>query len=454
MGGLMNGLSELLKGFNTVDRFKKEGFDYRQKEAAAQAARDQELQKYQQQNEDWATKAASEADIGSPEGTDITSLIPSQVGDTVTRSRIAARAKGAGMQSKSYLKSLDLTNRREQDAQRQRDALARLDDQQAFAVELETLREKNRSGRKLTPAELDRQKWLEGQAELNRSNARTVAGMRGTGGTGMGGGSVSGKFRARPGMSPDEIMSELEQVDPAAAAHVKGLLAYQTDPKTFNTRTGEQSYLTGIASLVDPSYDQRQYGVSAGVRKDFTYGKSADKTLSLNTVMQHLGELRKSAAPLENTFSQDFNTFRNNLRTRFGDDAVTQFDWDATAVTDEIANVFKSTGVTDQAVDQWKGKITSASSPAQMMKGWESAVKLLQGRLGSLEHRYTQGMGAPGKFSIVSPGAQAVAADILPGGLTGVGAPSGGQHGKPVFKKRNPDGSMSYKDADGNVWKE
>ena len=343
MGGLMNGLSELLKGFNTVDRFKKEGYDYRQKEAAAQAARDQAEQQYQQQNEKYLLGQAEDVAAGqegeyNPE--EFASQIPGQV-DQAKKLWMAKQLPGRVAERKSSIQYSKLLGDQTRDAQRARDAQSRLDDQQASQVELETLREKNRGMRGLTPAEQSRMNFLERQGELNRNNAVKVAGMRGAGGVGMGGGSVTGKFRVTPGMTPDQIMSELEQVDPAAAAHVRGLVGYQTDPGTFNTRTGERSYLTGIASLVDPTYDQRQYGVSAGVRKDFTSGKTAGTLTSLNTVISHMDTLGKAAEALGNTNLQDWNTLKNAASTRLGAEQVTQFNLTSTALENELATVFK-----------------------------------------------------------------------------------------------------------------
>jgi hypothetical protein len=101
--GFLDGLLTTLGGFSDVKQIDKEGFDFREKRKSAQEARDELTRTYAQKAEDDATKALAEASIGAPEGTDISSLIPSQVADAQTRARIAARVPGAAAQTKSAL---------------------------------------------------------------------------------------------------------------------------------------------------------------------------------------------------------------------------------------------------------------------------------------------------------------------------------------------------------------
>jgi hypothetical protein len=92
MGGFGSALGDLLSGFHDVKRIDKEGFDWREE-------RDHAEQLRRQQEEDYATKAATEASVGGVEDSELASMIPGQV----NQARVMARARGAGLQQKSAL---------------------------------------------------------------------------------------------------------------------------------------------------------------------------------------------------------------------------------------------------------------------------------------------------------------------------------------------------------------
>lgn len=183
MGGFLEGLKALAGGWSDVKQIDKTGFDFREKRAAEQAARDQLNQKYQQDNEDWATQAATEADLGGADEGAIASQLPAGVNKALT----LARMKGLGLQSKSSLESTKLYNRQLLDAQKARDAQKRLDDQQAAAEELARIKEKIRANQPLSPREQAVITSNEGIAKDRNAAVVTAAATRGSGG-GRGGG--------------------------------------------------------------------------------------------------------------------------------------------------------------------------------------------------------------------------------------------------------------------------
>lgn len=159
--GFLDGLLTTLGGFSDVKQIDKEGFDFREKRKAAQEARDELTRTYAQKAEDDATRALAEASIGAPEGTDIESLIPQQVSDAVTRSRIAARVPGAAAQTKSSLaQTKAYTDMLMQDKRgEQRLEQIGLTGQQA--QERDALKFKMQQGRGLSPAEQQKLDALE-----------------------------------------------------------------------------------------------------------------------------------------------------------------------------------------------------------------------------------------------------------------------------------------------------
>ena len=179
MGGFLSGLGELLGGFNAARRIDKEGFDWREKAAQAEAARQQQQTGWQQQNEDWATKAATEASLGAPEGEDISSLIPYEQG--INKARVMARARGAGLQSKSALKGQDIYNRQNEILLRNQGALDVTKERGDQAQALARVKASLDAGEQPSPRDIA---LIQMRGAVQKDVATTLAGMRGASGTG------------------------------------------------------------------------------------------------------------------------------------------------------------------------------------------------------------------------------------------------------------------------------
>jgi len=142
--------------------------------------------------------------------------------------------------------------------------------------------------------------------------------------------------------------------------------------------------------------------------------------------------LGKAAEALGNTNLQDWNTLKNAASTRLGAEQVTQFNLTSTALENELATVFKQTGATDQEIAQWRQRLSSSQSPAQLQGMLAQAVELLGGRTSALEHRYQQGMGKPADFSFLNPKSQGIVDRLAPGVMPGKS--TGGGPAKPRSK--------------------
>lgn len=100
--GFMDGIRDVLGGFNAVKQIDSDGFDWREKRAAQQAARDQEVQQYEQANQDYLTKAGSEAMIGGMPESEAGGVLPADL-DPIRRKAAIARMVGQSAQAKSSL---------------------------------------------------------------------------------------------------------------------------------------------------------------------------------------------------------------------------------------------------------------------------------------------------------------------------------------------------------------
>ena len=208
------------------------------------------------------------------------------------------------------------------------------------------------------------------------------------------------------GTTPPGVKNEdaLNNLTPGQAQVVKQLVDYKINlPSGMALRTPYWQGILERASLYDTSFDATQYNVRLAVKKDFTSGKSANNIKSLNTAVDHLKTLSDAGKELENGSVQLWNKISNYGLTQVGDSRVTKFNNAATAIENELANVFKSIGATDQEIKAWRENINSSQSPKQLKENIEIVIKLLSGRLSALQNQYEVGLGKPKDFRFLSP---------------------------------------------------
>ena len=153
-------------------------------------------------------------------------------------------------------------------------------------------------------------------------------------------------------------------------------------------------------------FDATQYPIKLATRKDFTSGKTADNITSLNTAIYHLGNLQDVAQSLKNTKFRQYNSIKNWLSNEVGSPEVKRFLMDKTAVSGELANVFKRSGATDSEIENIRQALTSSDSPKQFMAVISEATSLLHGRLNALQDRWANVFGDNKPFRVLSPKAQ------------------------------------------------
>jgi len=192
----------------------------------------------------------------------------------------------------------------------------------------------------------------------------------------------------------------LEGLTKAQQETVKAIAEYRF-PVT-NLRNKEMMALVQRAYAYDPSFDAKEYAVRAGVRKDFASGKAAVNIRSLNTAVAHLDSLSKAAKGLNNGSITLWNEIKNYGLTKVGDPRVKKFNTSATAVSGELATVFKSTSGTDQEIKEWRQNMDTAGSPEQIQAFVDQGIELLGGRLRALQMQYQTGLGKAKDFRFLS----------------------------------------------------
>lgn len=223
-------------------------------------------------------------------------------------------------------------------------------------------------------------------------------------------------------------------------------------PSGFALRSPMWQAVLKRAVEINPEFDQKTYSERLKTKQDFATGRNARNIISANTAVDHLGTLKEAAVSLQNAGPQLWNLIKNTSLSAVGDDRVTAFNNAAVAVENELASLFKGTGATDQEIKQWRKNLSSSQSPEQIQKSIETAVKLLQGRVGAMEDLFKKKMGAEPAQPFLSDAAQATIDQLGVGKkpreksqATSRGIPEGARptgrtsQGKPVFKLPNGD---------------
>jgi hypothetical protein len=145
------------------------------------------------------------------------------------------------------------------------------------------------------------------------------------------------------------------------------------------------------------------YQANKAITRYFTSGEGAKNLNAFNTATAHLQQLGGVADALNNGDTQLVNKLGNNFGQQTGNPAPTNFDAVKTAVSGEIAKVFKGGGATDQEISEMNGTINRAESPAQLKGVINTYTSLMNSKKEALQQQYTQGkQGAP-NFSPNSP---------------------------------------------------
>lgn len=210
-----------------------------------------------------------------------------------------------------------------------------------------------------------------------------------------------GKIGTTPPGEKNE--AALEGLNEGQSAVVKKLTNYEIDlPSGMALRTPYWQAILERASLYDTSFSAEQYKTRLALKKDFTSGNGAKNIRSLNTAVQHLDTLTKAMKELDNAPVQFWNTVTNYGLTKVGDPRVTKFNTAATALSGELANVFKNTSGTDQEIKEWRKNLNTSDSPEQLLANINTVIELLGGRVGALQNQWEKGLGKPKDFNFLS----------------------------------------------------
>lgn len=184
----------------------------------------------------------------------------------------------------------------------------------------------------------------------------------------------------------------LKTLDPGRASQVKAIVeGRMAPPSSMALRSPQMVALIRDAAQYEPGFDMTKWTQRNSTVRDFASGKGAQNVTSLNTVIGHLGDLAEKADALGNYRIPLANTVTNAVSNATGDPRINNFRLARNAVADEMAKVFRSSGMSDHEIQQWKSTISEDMSPEQLRGAVKTGIGLLESRLSALSDQRNRG---------------------------------------------------------------
>jgi hypothetical protein len=202
--------------------------------------------------------------------------------------------------------------------------------------------------------------------------------------------------------TPEEVRSNLQQTNPSYLNYLDKVGTGEIQIGGRSTKQ-QQKILQDVA-YINPGLDQSKIQARYKTRNDFTSGKESLQIKSLNTAVNHLGELNDLIPKLSNTNMQFINAPKNFTAKQFGDPAITRFETVKNALAGELATIFKNTGGTDTEIKNIGATIDASGSPEQLKGNIQQAVNLMYGRLNAIQDKWKNSFDQPNdpEFPIIS----------------------------------------------------
>lgn len=209
-------------------------------------------------------------------------------------------------------------------------------------------------------------------------------------------GAAGSQGQPESGISGEEFLKSLN--DTGRADLIKGMVEGRMAPAQMG-RFGTQAVqsLLKDAARYEPGFDMTKWGARAATAKDFASGQAAKNVTSLNTVIGHLGDLSEKADALQNfsgipLANKTANEIKNWMSENSGNPEVKNFNLARNAVADEMAKVFRGSGLSDAETRQWKENISTSGSPEELRGAISTAIGLMESRLNAMGEQRNKGM--------------------------------------------------------------
>jgi hypothetical protein len=182
----------------------------------------------------------------------------------------------------------------------------------------------------------------------------------------------------------------LKTLPSATAGTLRAMAAGRTLPPSVNSRSPAAQNLLGLLNQYDPSFKTGRFKL----QQDLSDGPLSKTVISLNTAVQHMGEMYDAVNALGNGNTRALNSVANKFGYETGNGALPSAELAKTMVRGEIAKAATGGTVTveeQQSIDKSLDTAQSLQSIAQVAK---TAAHLLGGKVGAIHDQYNTTMGS------------------------------------------------------------
>lgn len=192
------------------------------------------------------------------------------------------------------------------------------------------------------------------------------------------------------------------------ATTIKAIAEYRQNPSSIPSKQYKgagllnQQQILSLVEQYDPTYNQAQYATRQATLTNFATGKYSQNVNALKTAVGHISDLVTNFGKLNNTSFTPYNWAKNNIEKGLGAGNIASTQENISAVSAELAGIFKSSGATDSEISAWQDNLSPNMSPEQSKAWIEQGLNLMGSRLSALQDTYTSAMGQPKKNGFLS----------------------------------------------------
>jgi len=172
----------------------------------------------------------------------------------------------------------------------------------------------------------------------------------------------------------------------------------------------KSSYWMGVinaANKIDPTFDTTNYQKRYKTAQDFSpSGASGKQVIALNTMIQHIGELKDAFDNLHNSGSPALNAVLNPLayQSGLGARGLNDYNLNARTAAQEIESLWKKGAGNAADIEAMTKDLSSSADPGSANKVFAKMATLAAGKLQALKSAYQNGMGNSGvPLQLVTP---------------------------------------------------
>lgn len=194
--------------------------------------------------------------------------------------------------------------------------------------------------------------------------------------------------------TPEQLRAELKEKNPSYAKYLENLASGKLNLGGRSTKAIE-GIKKDLANLY-PGMDIQQIDARKKTRTDFTTGTAAKNIKSLNTAVSHLSELNKIVPQLHNSGFKMWNQLGQTASRQFGGNpTLARFQAVKTALSGELATIYKNTGGTDPEIKHIMDSLDSVDSKEALQASIQEGMALMGGRMNALQDQWHNAFNRP-----------------------------------------------------------